>query len=161
MASAVRLPIVGGDVTVDEDSADLVRSHRWAVVHGRYARTSIRSKNVYLHRAILGLVPGDGVVADHINGDGLDNRRANLRAVGPHENAVNRRGKASGAFKAGNGWIARITCRGRVYYLGYFKSKRKAYVTYKRVERRLFAGVRYELERERESITKFMREAGR
>lgn len=41
----------------------------------------------WLHRFIL--QPPHGMVCDHINGDGLDNRRENLRIVTPAENLKN------------------------------------------------------------------------
>lgn len=45
-----------------------------------------------MHRDVLGLVPKDGVVSDHINGNGLDNTRSNLRKTTPHQNAMNHGG---------------------------------------------------------------------
>lgn len=41
---------------------------------------------------VLGRRPEPGMMADHINGDGLDNRRANLRWVNHTQNMQNRRG---------------------------------------------------------------------
>jgi hypothetical protein len=68
-----------------------------------------------MHRLILGLAPEDGEV-DHRNGNGLDNRRDNLRVATQSQNAKNRR--VSSINKSGvsgvfwhNGkqrWIARI-----------------------------------------------------
>ena len=45
---------------------------------------------VRLHRLLLGLGRGQGQV-DHINGDGLDNRRENIRACTNSQNQMNRR----------------------------------------------------------------------
>lgn len=43
-----------------------------------------------IHRLILGLKKGDGLYADHINGNKLDNRRDNLRICTNQQNCCNR-----------------------------------------------------------------------
>jgi hypothetical protein len=54
-----------------------------------YVSTKRDKKNVLLHHFIIGH-PDDGMVVDHINGDGLDNRRSNLRHVSKKQNSQNR-----------------------------------------------------------------------
>lgn len=49
-----------------------------------------RGGNISMHMQILGLKMGSGKIGDHINGNSLDNRRANLRIVTKAENAMNR-----------------------------------------------------------------------
>lgn len=44
---------------------------------------------VLMHRHILGLAVNDGKKADHINRNGLDNRRSNLRVATPSQNGAN------------------------------------------------------------------------
>lgn len=77
---------------LDGEDAELAR-FRWSL-DGRYAARKDGSHGkpvtVRLHRAVMGLDPGDKRQVDHINGDGLDNRRANLRIVTAAQNAQNR-----------------------------------------------------------------------
>lgn len=76
-------------------AADLWQFHRDN--RGRpYAYRQIaaygRRLGVYLHRAVmmrLAPPPSPSSVVDHINGNGLDNRRENLRWASPSENRLN------------------------------------------------------------------------
>jgi hypothetical protein len=70
--------------TVDAEDVEQLSQSRWLLAAVGYAVASGGRR--YMHREILGLVPGDGLQCDHINGDKLDNRRSNLRAVPQGEN---------------------------------------------------------------------------
>jgi len=85
-------------------------------------------------RLVLGLRRGDAREADHINWDGLVNRRSNLRAVGRSGNQCNSRAGTS-ATSAHSGvcwatdrpkWRAQIQVSGRKVNLGYFGSELEA-----------------------------------
>jgi hypothetical protein len=88
----------GRHVIIDAVDAELVRGYNWYSSkpgHGnltRYAhgyRRGEKRKHVYLHRLLMD--PPPHLQVDHINRDGLDCRRANLRNVTPAENCENRR----------------------------------------------------------------------
>ena len=89
---------------------------------------------LYMHREILGLRRGDGLQADHINGNKLDNRRANLRIVTAATNGQNK-GKRTGvssrhrnvSWNSGTGnWMVRLSVAGRRTYLGLFDDEDEA-----------------------------------
>ena len=76
--------------TIDAADVERVREHNWATIEVTpgyyYARNASAG---YLHRFLTHAPKGK--VVDHLNGDTLDNRQANLRIVTQHENALNRR----------------------------------------------------------------------
>jgi hypothetical protein len=59
-----------------------------------YAKRTVGHSAVLMHRMIMR--PPKGMVVDHINGNGLDNRRCNLRIVPAAVNAQNRRKRVGG-----------------------------------------------------------------
>jgi hypothetical protein len=86
-------------------------------------------KIVYLHRLIIS-VP-EGFLVDHINGDSLDNRRANLRPATRSQNQCNKRKRknTSSQFKGvcfhkqNRKWTAYFDVAGKRIYLGSFDSE--------------------------------------
>jgi hypothetical protein len=92
------IPLTQGKVALVDDS-DYERvsvlmwraqwdGHNWYARHGKPRRGPVGL--VFMHRFILGLTSGDQDV-DHINGNGLDNRRNNLRIATQKQNSRNRR----------------------------------------------------------------------
>lgn len=83
---------------IDEADVALVLDRHWHCIRDKKRRTMYlvnqRSTNtpryLRMHRLILG-VTDPSVVVDHINGNGLDNRRANLRLCNSFLNAQNRK----------------------------------------------------------------------
>jgi hypothetical protein len=100
-----------------------------------YARTSLGGQMVSLHTYLTGWPR-----VDHINGDGLDNRRANLRPVSARQNAQNVRTQASSTsgfkgvnhYKRTGRWRAHITVGGVHRHLGYFDTPEEAALAYDR-----------------------------
>jgi hypothetical protein len=115
----------------------LLAFDQWCLNPNGYAwrndRLGVGAKHVYLHRAVLGLVPGDGLYVDHINRNRLDNRRENLRRVTPAESRQNTPsiGKSSRyrgvSFDRRRGlWIAQAHLEGRLHHLGRFDTEIEA-----------------------------------
>ena len=98
-----------------------------------------------MHRLILGCGPGEEV--DHRNGNGLDNRRGNLRPATHALNQANvRRVRAKSGFKGVSRWVrpsprpwrAHITVKGRMKFLGAFATPEEAARAYDAAARELF-----------------------
>jgi len=105
------------------DSADfpLVRAFRWRLLgnpsKGLYASTGRSSNHVIMHHAIY----GTKTKIDHLNGNGLDNRSANLRPCSVSQNGANRgmnKNNKSGfkgvyAYGGYGKWAASVRVNGR------------------------------------------------
>lgn len=123
---------------VDADDYPRVEARRWCLSgNGHVYTTGPRPEKevTHLHRLLLGLTAGDGMEGDHINGDPLDNRRANLRIATKGQNAqnkqrlhpLNRSGIRGVSWdKARGRWRASATLEQRHIYLGRFDSKEEA-----------------------------------
>lgn len=91
----LEIQLGGSDAVALVDDVDRFQAgHRWSLHTGGYAFRREHGRSIYLHREILGLRPGDGLVADHVNRDRLDCRRLNLRVVTPAGNAQNVPGRS-------------------------------------------------------------------
>lgn len=132
---------------IDTADAELVFEHRWyATRMGKriYAYRRIRNgKNApqeFMHRLLLGLDRHDGLSVDHVNGDGLDNRRANLRLATNAENGRNRgpnRNNTSGYkrvcwHRGAQKWLASIQVNRQQINLGLYDDPVEAALAYDR-----------------------------
>ncbi len=122
-----RIPLGNGlFATVDAADYEKLSKYRWhASPHGRmvYASCCVGGRTVYMHRMLLR--PRRGRVVDHSDGNGLNNRRGNLRACTRRQNQANQgpRGGSSrfvGVYRHKNKWAAGIRYRGKHCYLGLF-----------------------------------------
>lgn len=120
----------GNDVAlVDDEDFLLVSQYSWCSQLG-YARAykyhNGGRTTFTMHRLIMG-----GLV-DHINGNGLDNRRENLRLCTHLQNMGNRKTPTTnksgykGVSHCGRKWRAEAMCKYEHYYLGIFEDKESA-----------------------------------
>lgn len=83
----------GALAKIDSADAHMVEAACWSLNTGGYARSAYddetgRTVSYYMHRVIAGAGPDEYV--DHIDGDRLNNTRANLRICSMAENLANR-----------------------------------------------------------------------
>ena len=126
-----------GAVTVDDEDEELVGGYSWclngeyAIAHGPTVEGKRRS--VLMHRLILG-VTDPKIHVDHIDGQGLNNRRSNLRLATRSQNMCNRRKNAKRSSKYlgvtwhsnRSKWQAHIKIDKRHIHLGLFTNEIEA-----------------------------------
>lgn len=129
------------EMIMDKEDEDKIRGYNLNVVQYNKNTTcyAIMSKSIgnykheshRVHRIIINCP--QGFMVDHINGNGLDNRKVNLRLVTHAQNQQNRRGAQSnsksgirGVYKFRNSWRAMIQLNGKVKWSKYFSSKEEA-----------------------------------
>ena len=100
---------------------------------GVYACSKTGGKATYLHRLIA--ETPDGLDTDHRDGDGLNNRRRNLRPATESQNLLNvgpRKGKRfKGIFARPSGFVVRAPlANGKQKYLGTVKTAEQAAMIY-------------------------------
>lgn len=143
-----QIPLTCGKVAiVDDTDYPIISQFKWRAKKQKsgiwYAATSVRYRGVtgkrpwgfFMHNLILGFR-----LADHKDGNGLDNRRGNLREAWPYENSWNRRRRKTSIapFKGitriktckSPRYQASIMCRGKYHYLGLFKDPKQAAKAY-------------------------------
>lgn len=119
------------DAIVEVDDADLAEFSRYRWYVGKRGNTRYVSRNengacIFLHRQLM--APQPGMVVDHIDGNGLNNRRDNLRTLTHTQNLWNRRGDSHGiCFSAAREqWRATISHEGKRLELGFFVDRADA-----------------------------------
>jgi hypothetical protein len=102
-----------------------------------------RRKTIMLHREILGRIlgrtPSRFEMADHIDGNGLNNRRGNIRLATRAQNNANARlashnksgYKGVSYYRPSGKWMACIRADGKTKYLGYYDTPEAAHEAYK------------------------------
>lgn len=136
----------GMEALIDECDVKYVQEYKWFAntvtpaknrAKKRYtypsSRIGLDKGYIYLHRFIM--EPAKGLTVDHINGNTMDNRRANLRICTYRENSCNheahRSGKLVGTYRSKTGsYNAQIQVDGKVKHIGVFKTEYEAHQAY-------------------------------
>ena len=129
--------------TVDAEDYEWLSQYRW---HARFhkrcdtvyaARARVYRENGKVHRRIVTMhreimKPPEGMVIDHINGNGINNRRCNMRTCTQAQNVLNRRAcptaksRFIGVFPRGDKWRAAIRYKKRQFHIGTFDDEVEA-----------------------------------
>jgi hypothetical protein len=99
---------------VDAADYEWLSKHNWlAMVSDNtvYAFRKVNGKTIFMHREIM--KPSKGEVVDHINHNGADNRRSNMRNCSNRQNVCNARPRGGtsqyrGVCRHGDKWTADI-----------------------------------------------------
>jgi hypothetical protein len=149
----IAVPLTRGFVALlDDNDLPLVDQYKWFVhihpnKHGirYYAATRERRTQIikYMHRLLMGAQKGHDI--DHINHNGLDNRRCNLRACTRSENMANvRKYRGMSCYKGvswsnkNSKWQATVCANGKQHFLGTFINEADAAVAYDNAAQKLF-----------------------
>jgi hypothetical protein len=140
----------GYEAIIDVADIPLVEAHNWYAhvqSHAVYAECSLqRNKNrhaLIMHRVIMGDPAGFDI--DHRDGDGLNNRRSNLRIATRAQNLHNQRivRRNTSGFKGvswnkrDHKWQARIYVNNKQFSLGYHATPELAHAAYCEASARL------------------------
>jgi hypothetical protein len=142
----IEVPLTQGmKALIDDEDAALIQQYHWYAAkrkHTYYAGTNNNGEwpgqptAILMHRLLTGFPVG----VDHINGNGLDNRRKNLRPTGQSGNLANQRATRGTSKYKGVSWVSRLN-KWRAYisprstgyrHLGTFASEAEAARAYDR-----------------------------
>jgi hypothetical protein len=147
------IPLIqGGFAIVDAEDYERLMKHKWYLCQEGnifYAIRYKRGKQIRMHREILNAPKG--VMVDHIDRNGLFNRKRNLRQCSARENSYNRRGNSRGSsqykgvfwHKASRKWMAHITYNGKDHYLGLYVNEKDAGKAYDKKAEEFFGEFAY------------------
>ena len=145
------IPLTQGKVAlVDDCDYEKLSQHKW---HARkdlntyYAQRRICKDGkwilIHMHREIIGTP--DGMKTDHIDRDGLNNQRANLRVCTHQENMMNMRKRKDNTSgdrnvywkKSQSRWEVLMQYKNKTYYGGEYKDKNDAIQAAKELRERI------------------------
>jgi len=125
----------GKHALVDDEDYEELSKYKWHAVNTGNHLYARNSNGVYMHREVMNTPKGK--YTDHINHDGLDNRKSNLRVCTNQQNCWNKSLQSNnttghqgvyfdGRPKRQKRWYVRFKLNGKKLSLGYFKNIEEA-----------------------------------
>jgi HNH endonuclease len=134
---------VGLVALVDDEDYEFLSQWNWSAVstHRRNSGYAMRldnrtGKTFLMHRVILDAPSGAEV--DHINGNGLDNRRANLRFATRQQGQANRRVFKSNKSGFKGVHFDKVTGKWKMVFSAHFDTAEEAARTYDKLAKMVF-----------------------
>lgn len=136
---------LSGVLTIDKEDFELCKNYTWYIVKN-YASTRPPGKEpIKIHHLLLNHTPSKLLEIDHINTDGLDNRRCNLRLSTIAQNRYNRKKHIDntsgykGVYwnKQKNKWCANIQKNHTNYHLGFYSNLLDAAMAYNKAAKEI------------------------
>lgn len=132
---------------VDEADFEWLNQWKWSYSSSGYAYRHQygmgRIITIRMHRLIMSTP--DKMETDHINGNKLDNRRANLRICTKSKNNMNRKSTVGSSKYKGVcwdknkcKWLTRIKINGKQIFVGRFANESEAAKAYNEMAKKLF-----------------------
>lgn len=140
---------------VDDEDYEWIIQWKWSVIKRKEEHKAMYAsrcdysfkpkKIIQMHRLIMG-VSDFSIEPDHIDHNGLNNQRSNLRKSTDQQNSFNarKRSNTSSIYKGGcylkkdKMWQGRITLNGKRYFLGVHKNEIDAAIAYDEKAKELF-----------------------
>lgn len=134
---------------VDDEDFEELNRFKWFAHnnHGYtfYAMRTVDEKAVRMHRVVLGVTKGQ--IIDHIDGNGLNNQKSNLRVSTKCQNnshLLKKNPRNTSGYRGvypnrkNKSWIAQISFENNQVYLGSFKTPEEAAKVFDKKAKELF-----------------------
>lgn len=146
----------GGDTVVDREDYEWLNQWAWYYEKKRKDNTGYvvrkekgkRGKKIYMHRQILGLNPGGKLRCAHIDHNGLNNCKSNLKLLTSKEVAYNQQkikkrkttSKYKGVYwnKRYSKWVATIKVNYKSIHIGTYEMENDAAIAYNNAAKEWF-----------------------